>query len=251
MIIYGHRGAKGEAPENSLAGFRHAYSNGVRHFEMDVLLAGNGEPVVHHDLTTERTTGDDGRISDRSAAQLAAMDIRRGTMAWPDRCGIPRLTDVLDACPDFQHLQLEVKSDQRSRMNVLCNRLSELIQRRGWHDRIAITSSDTWVLREIKRRGQRIQTGLVWDRRFPTPLKATRKLDCRFLCLHTKLASGSVVEAAHQNNLHVSVWTENRIQRMVELERQGVDSIITDYPTSANMYFDNRRRRNRETALSE
>ncbi|PAV27446.1 glycerophosphoryl diester phosphodiesterase [Tamilnaduibacter salinus] len=251
MIIYGHRGAKGEAPENSLPGFRHAYGNGLRHFEMDVMLSGNGEPVVHHDLTTDRTTGQEGRISDRTADELAGMDVRQGTLTWPEHCGIPRLTDVLDACPDFQHLQLEVKSDQRSRMNVLCNRLAELIQRRQWHSRVAITSSDTWVLREIKRRGQYIQTGLVWDRRFPTPLKAARKLDCQYLCLNTKLASASVVEAAHQSRLHVSVWTENRIQQMLELERHGVDSIITDYPTSAHMYFENRRRRVLEPALSD
>ena len=38
MIVYGHRGAKGEAPENTLAGFTHAYRHGVRHFELDLSL---------------------------------------------------------------------------------------------------------------------------------------------------------------------------------------------------------------------
>jgi len=40
--------------------------------------------------------------------------------------------------------------------------------------------------------------------------------------------------------MHVSCWTVNRIQDMLRLEAMGVDSVITDYPTSTRMFFDNR-----------
>lgn len=240
MIIYGHRGAKAEAPENTLPGFENAYKNGTRHFEMDVLLAGSGEPVINHDLTTDRTTGIAGKVGEMTVAELAALDARHGTAPWPEPCGIPTLNQVLEACPGFAHLQLEVKSDQHGRMNSLWNRLVELIQRNHWHERVAVTSSDARFLRQIKRRDRHLKTGLVFDKRFPNPVKQAERLGCHYLCLNWRLCSTGVVEAAHKAGLHVSVWTVNRIQDMQDLEKMGVDSIITDYPTSTQVYYESR-----------
>ncbi|BES70950.1 glycerophosphodiester phosphodiesterase [Marinobacter nanhaiticus D15-8W] len=240
MIIYGHRGAKGEAPENTLPGFKHAYKHGIRHFEMDILLSANGEPVVIHDTTTDRTTGVEGKVGELTTEALSQLDARHNTVPWHQPCSIPTLRQVLDTCPDFAHMQFEVKTDERQRMNVLCNRLAELIQKNHWYDRAALTSSNTWFLREVKRRDHNIRTGLVFDKRFPNPVKNAKRLGCDYLCLNARLCSTAVVEAAHKEGLHVSVWTVNRIQDMLDLEKMGIDSIITDFPTSTLMYFENR-----------
>ncbi|OEY67125.1 glycerophosphodiester phosphodiesterase [Marinobacter sp. X15-166B] len=242
MIIYGHRGAKGEAPENTLAGFEHAYRHGIRHFELDLVLSKDGVPMVLHDLTLERTTGQAGKAADYTAAELRGMDARRNTTTWPRVTTIPSLTDVLAACPDCESLQLEVKTDSRARLNVLGNRVTELIQRENLYDRVVVTSSDAWFLQEIQRRDRRIRRGLVVERRFPKATTAAIRLQCDYLCLNWKICSAALVEEAHRRGMHVSVWTVNRIHDMLELERQGVDSIITDFPTSTKMYFDNRAR---------
>ena len=240
MIVYGHRGAKGEAPENTLPGFRHAYRQGIRHFELDLVLSKDGKPVLVHDLTTERTTGQKGSVSQYTAAELAAMDARRNTSTWPVRTGIPTLEDLLDQFDDIEHFQLEVKKDSHARLNVLCNRLTEIIQHRNLYQTAAITSSDTWFLKEIRRRNKRIRTGLVTERRFPRPLRIATGLRCDYLCINWKLCSPELVKNAHRREMHVSCWTVNRIQDMLQLEAMGVDSIITDYPTSTRMFFDNR-----------
>jgi len=240
MIVYGHRGAKGEAPENTLPGFRHAYRQGIRHFELDLVLSKDGKPVLVHDLTTERTTGQKGNVGQYTAAELAAMDARRNTSTWPVRTGIPTLEDLLEQFSDIEHFQLEVKKDSRARLNVLCNRLTEIIQHRNLYQTAAITSSDTWFLKEIRRRNKRIRTGLVTERRFPRPLRIASGLGCDYLCINWKLCSPELVENAHRREMHVSCWTVNRIQDMLWLEAMGVDSIITDYPTSTRMFFDNR-----------
>ncbi|WP_417514382.1 glycerophosphodiester phosphodiesterase [Marinobacter sp.] len=242
MIVYGHRGAKGEAPENTLAGFSHAYRQGVRHFELDLVLSKDGKPVLVHDLTTDRTTGQKGQVSQYTAAELAAMDARRNTISWPVRTGIPTLEDLLDQFGDVEHFQLEVKKDSRARLNILCNRLTEIIQHRNLYKTAAITSADTWFLKEIRRRNKRIRTGLVAERRFPRPLGVATRLGCHYLCINWKLCSPELVETARKREMHVSCWTVNRIQDMLQLEAMGVDSIITDYPTSTRMYFDNRSR---------
>lgn len=242
MIIYGHRGAKGEAPENTLPGFIHTYRHGIRHFEVDVQLSRDGEPVLVHDLTVDRTTREKGKVANYTAKQLAAMDARHGGPPWPHKAGIPALQDMLHICPDFKHLQLEVKTDSRQRLNVLCNRLVELVQRHHWYERVTLTSSDNWFLQEVKRRDRHITTGLVAEKRFPNALSVARRLRCDYLCLSWKLCSRSLVEQAHLLGIHVSVWTVNRIHDMLSLEAKGVDSVITDYPTSFQIYSENRLR---------
>lgn len=242
LTIYGHRGAKGEAPENTLAGFDHAYGHGVRHFELDLVLSADGVPVVIHDLTTDRTTGKSGKVAQTSAAELSHLDARRNTTSWPKPVGIPTLEDVLARVPDFQHIQLEVKTDQRSRLNILCNRLTELIQRKELQQRVVITSGDTRFLQETRRRDRTITIGLVADKRFPNPANLASRLGCRYLCLNWRICSEAIVETAHRRDMHVSTWTVNRIHDMLALEKKGVDSIITDYPTSTQMYFENRAR---------
>ncbi|MBW7470299.1 glycerophosphodiester phosphodiesterase [Marinobacter sp. M216] len=242
MIVYGHRGAKGEAPENTLPGFVHAYRHGIRHFELDLVLSKDGKPVLVHDLSVDRTTGQKGDVSSYTAAELADMDARRNTSSWPRKIGIPTLEDLLDQFDDLQHLQLEVKKDSRHRLNILCNRVTEIIQRRDLYETAAITSSDTWFLKQIRRRNKRIRIGLVAERKFPRPLNIATRLGCDYLCLNWKLCSKELVANAHRKELHVSTWTVNRIHDMLQLEEMGVDSIITDYPTSTRIFFDNRAR---------
>lgn len=242
MIVYGHRGAKGEAPENTMPGFIHAYRHGIRHFELDLVLSKDGVPVLVHDLTVDRTTGQTGNVSQYTAAELADMDARRNTSAWPRKAGIPTLENLLDQFDDLEHLQLEVKKDNRARLNILCNRLTEVIQRRNLYQTAAITSSDPWFLRELRRRDKNLRIGLVAERKFPKPLNLATRLGCEYFCVNWKILNADMVAQAHKRNMHVSTWTVNRIHDMLKLEEMGVDSIITDYPTSTRMFFDNRAR---------
>lgn len=242
MIVYGHRGAKGEAPENTLAGFTHAYRHGVRHFELDLVLSKDGKPVIVHDLTVDRTTGHKGSVGSFTAEELAGMDARRNGKPWPRAVGIPSLETLLNDYPDFEHLQLEVKKDNRQRLNILCNRLIEVIQRRDLYNRVVITSSDPWFLQQARRRDTKVRIGLVTDRKFPKPVNAAARLHCDFLCIGWRICTEGIVTDAHRRGMHVSTWTVNRIHDMLQLEAKGVDSIITDYPTSTRMYFDNRSR---------
>lgn len=242
MIVYGHRGAKGEAPENTLEGFLHAYRHGIRHFELDLVLSKEGTPVMVHDLTVDRTTSSRGSVGAFTTAELADMDARGHSSTWPTRTGIPTLESLLDMFDDLEHLQLEVKKDSRQRLNVLCNRLTEIIQKRELYHRAVVTSTSPWFLREIRRRDRNIRTGLVAERRFPWPLGTATRLECRYFCANWKILNRELVEAAHRRGMHVSAWTVNRIHDMLKLEAMGVDSIITDYPTSSRIFFDNRAR---------
>ena len=78
VLIVGHRGARNLWPENSLDGFRRTRDLGVDAVEFDVHLARDGDLVVIHDPTLERTTEGTGTVADRTAAQLAATPSAQG-----------------------------------------------------------------------------------------------------------------------------------------------------------------------------
>ena len=72
--VVGHRGAAGHAPENTLAGLRKAVELGATWVEFDVVLTGDGVPVLLHDDTLERTTNGRGSIAETALADVRSLD---------------------------------------------------------------------------------------------------------------------------------------------------------------------------------
>jgi len=93
--VIAHRGASGEAPENTLAAFRLAWIQGADGVEMDVHLSGDGQVLVHHDADTRRTAGVDLTLAETPAEQLRRLDVG----SWKAPCfhgeRIPTLAEVL------------------------------------------------------------------------------------------------------------------------------------------------------------
>lgn len=73
-VIYAHRGASGYAPENTLESFKLAMEMGADGFELDVHVSRDGELIVIHDETVDRTTNGIGRIMDMTLQQIKALD---------------------------------------------------------------------------------------------------------------------------------------------------------------------------------
>lgn len=232
MIIIGHRGARGEAPENTLAAFRHAINSGVRHFELDVRLARDERPVVIHDDTIDRTTGDAGKVANLSAAQLAALDARRNTPGWRTPTGIPTLEEVLVGCPEAMSWQLEIKNDKPARIKLLVQRMAALIGQLRIASRVTLTSLDTSVLKTALREAPELARGYVVETAISNPLTTAKKLECSLLIANWRITDEALVAAAHAANMPVSVWTVNDLVVAERMRNIGVDSLITDFPTA-------------------
>lgn len=86
--IVGHRGCVERAPENTLEAFERAESFGVDAIELDVRSARDGELVVIHDATVDRTTSGHGAVGELSVAQLKQLEVDGGYK-------IPTLSEVL------------------------------------------------------------------------------------------------------------------------------------------------------------
>jgi len=228
-LIYGHRGAKGEAPENTLAGFKQCLAHGVRRCELDLHLSKDGELMVIHDPTLKRTTGRRGKVVEHDAEELTQYDARQGGPSWKQPCPIPRLADLFEQC-DFEHWQLEVKSVSRVRAARSVLAIKALADRHGLLDRVTVTSGSRKVLRALKRLTPELSCGLVAEYAWLDPLKVAKQYDCSLLALKWTLCTPERIAKARQLGLHVSVWTVNDPALMRRLADFGVDSLITDYP---------------------
>lgn len=239
-LLIAHRGGAGLAPENTLSAFRSAVEDwGADILELDVHLSRDGELVVIHDPTVDRTTDGTGRVAERTLDQLRALDaghrFRDVTGDYPFRgrgVRIPLFREVLEA---FPHTRLNVDS----KAPEAAGPLAETVRRHGARDRVLIAG-----VTEACRAGARGYGG---------PWGASRPQIARFFCLHRaglarlhrarpdvlqvpefwrgmRLVTRRFVRDAHALNLPVHVWTVDDPVTMRRFLEWGVDGIQTDRP---------------------
>ncbi len=233
MLVYGHRGAAGEAPENTIAGFRHAIERGTRHFELDVQMSKDGKLVVIHDNKVNRTTYCRGNVNRFTANELAKMDARRGTPPWPRKkdANIATLDAVLDATPETKSYQIEVKTARQAVINNIAEQLAERFPNRRAAQRIIVTSSDLKLHASLQEIAPHISRGLVSLQ--PNPLATLQEYQCDYLAAAWGVCNYYLVQRARKAGIQVSVWTVNDPLLIKNLYRLNVHSVITDYPSMA------------------
>lgn len=235
--IVGHRGARGEAPENTMAGFQHVINAGVRDIELDVRLSADGHLIVLHDRDVDRTTWHSGPAHHYSLADLGLLDARRNTPGWHSPMGVPGLREVIDFCPDDTRFQLEIKGAPKPILQRLAHALRDLARERELHQRVVVTSSHTGFLRMIHTMDPRMRRGYVCQYRYLQPVSRSANLGCEWLMAHFTLITPRLVKKAHRKGLKLSAWTVNDLMEAERLERLGVDSVITDFPTGFAAHF--------------
>lgn len=228
-LIYGHRGAKGEAPENTLSSFQQCLSHGIDRCELDLHLSADNQLMVIHDTTLKRTTGRRGKVVEHTADELVALDARASGPQWPRPCPVPRLEELFERCA-FAHWQLEVKSASRTRAASTVLAIRDMAERHGLLDKVTVTSSSRTVLRAAQELVPDLARGLVAEYAWLDPLKVARNYGCTMLALNWTLCTPERLLKAQKQGLHVSVWTVNEPALMRRLADFGVDSLITDFP---------------------
>jgi glycerophosphoryl diester phosphodiesterase len=162
VLIVGHRGARNLWPENSLAGFAKTRDLGIDGVEFDVHLSRDGEIVVIHDPSLERTTEGRGPVADRTAAELAATRLRDGGGE-----GVPTLEAVLDVyAGSAMELHIEIKTDFLGRPYPgLERKILHSVARRGLEQQAILTCFVPEVLETVRRLSPRQNVLCSLDRR--------------------------------------------------------------------------------------
>ena len=236
-LVIGHRGAAGEAPENTLAAFELALRQGADGIELDVHLSADGVPVVIHDPRLDRTTSGAGRVRDHTLAALRRLDAgswfnqRYPAKARPRYAGlkIPTLAEALASARDRNCLvYVEIKRPHSFQGEIVPKVLEE-IDRAAVRSIVTVISFDLPTLRRLRHLDSEIALGIDFTR----PLLAIRRaesLGATTLAPHWAFASKGFIGRAHRAGLRVLVWDLDQALWMRRKISDGVDGIITRYP---------------------
>lgn len=232
MIVIGHRGARGEAPENTIAGARHAIERGVRHFEIDLRLSADMQLVVVHDAGLRRTAGISRRVSKLTARELSQLDCRASGTPWPNRrnTGVPTLDALVAATPEIRSWQLELKAGPSRYSRNLVAAVCEWLQ--GRTDQFVVTSFDTQLLEGVRNTLPDVALG--WVSETEKTAAELKRLQCSMLVAHWRcLQRASNIRALQRAGIEVSTWTVNDASVIERMHKLGLDSVISDYPSMA------------------
>jgi glycerophosphoryl diester phosphodiesterase len=237
--VYAHRGGARLRPENTLLAFDHGLSLGADGLEFDVHLSRDGEVVVHHDTTLERTTNGRGPVAALTADELGRLDAGYRFEGYRGRAGgLPRLEDVLRRYPSIPLIiELKVNRPELARRTIDAVRAAKAV------DRVALGSYGTRVLRAARAYEPAIRTGSSREEtrlalyrswvRWPVRRPSYQEYQVPEVSGMTRVVSPRFVRYAHDAGLHVNVWTVDDADDMRRLLSWGVDAIISDRPDIA------------------
>ena len=232
--IIGHRGARANAPENTLAGMRAAHDEGARWVEFDVKLTADGVPIIIHDETLDRTTDGKGKVRERTADQIARLDAG----AWFDRRfageGVPTLEATLELLARFKMgFNLEIKPCPGREAETADAALD--VVARHWPSDLPvpiISSFKAESLRAARRIAPHLPRGYLVERLPRGWREEAQELECKAVHPGMRDLTREQVAAVKAAGYPILAWTVNEPARARELLAWGVDSLITDKPAA-------------------
>jgi glycerophosphoryl diester phosphodiesterase len=238
-LVAAHRGGAALGPENSVLAFRQALALGVDALELDVHLSADGEVVVLHDATLDRTTTGRGPVREATSAALASLRLRTRDGHVTDEA-IPTLAQVLDlAAPARVAILPEIKAAPDGRPYPgIEEKVLALIGARGLLARATVQAFAPETIERVRALAPGVRTMLLVGRGRMKGARAAPAMAVQWavdsgatdLGIDHRLVDRSVVDAARKASVRLAVWTVNDaadMRRMIDL---GVDVIMTDRP---------------------
>lgn len=250
MEIWAHRGASAEAPENTMSAFRLAAEQGADAIEFDVHRTADGELVVIHDETIDRTSNGRGVVADLTLEQLRrySYDVSHGSVAhglgnehgpWnendrgDEREPIPTLEEVLEWLPADMQANVELKTLPTFYPGIAA-RAADIITVSGVSDRVWVSSFNHHTLAEVRAQAPQLRLGVLTGAHLWRP--ADYVSSCGAAAYHPSAASlqtPEIVAECHGAGLRVHVWTLDDPEHIRLAEALGVDAVITNAPGAA------------------
>ena len=228
MLAIAHRGASGYAPENTLAAFRKALSQGVTFIETDLHLTRDAHFVAIHDEKVDRTTTGHGEINQLTLAEVRRLDA--GSWFASEFSGerVPTLVEILEFTRKHDVVfYLELKPNgfwggEHALVSALRGS-SEIA-------RSVIISFDPSILAGLRKIEPTLMTGLLYEGTMEQPFEKALEIGARQLVVRGDLVTPNLLQQARKRDLQVVCWTVNSPAHMRMLVSAGVDGIMTDYP---------------------
>jgi len=240
--VVAHRGASEDCPENTMAAFRQAETEGADRIELDVQLTRDGRVIVMHDETIDRTSTGRGAVAEVAITDLEGLDA--GSWFSSDFASepIPSLEDVLAwTASSGMHLNIELKNH---RGDLEARQLARAVVALLGEDESAlaevqISSFDRAAVAEAADACPRCDVALLWEANDDEdPLEVVAETGADSLNLSHRYVTARLVSEAHRSGVPIRVYTVNDEADIRRAMALGVDAIITDRPEEARAALD-------------
>ena len=229
MLIIGHRGAKGVAPENTMESLQAGYDAQADMLEFDVRSTKDNVLVVIHDARLLRTHRRPVAINNLTLDQL-----RELTLHEP----VPTLQEVLDEFYGKIILNIEVKSRGAGEAVIKLLKKRYITKAADW-DNVLVSCFKTSELIKMRKLSSRVNLALLHDDNPFIFIAYQRRLRLTAVGFHRLYLNRFALEIAKKSGLFIYVYTVNRLGALQILEQQGVDGVVTNYPETFRRYLEN------------
>jgi glycerophosphoryl diester phosphodiesterase len=233
-LIIAHRGHSIAVPENTLEAYRTAIELGVEMIECDVNRTKDGELVMIHDWTLDRTTSGSGRVEDLTLAELQALDA--GSRFDPTFAGVrvPTTAETLDLAREAGvWMCFEVKGETPAHYRRVAEQLVDLFVAKdalGWafmssydHDALAAAKAK---VPELMLAPERLPDDVPVD--IPEAIRQAEALGAEVLQNHWRHITTEVVDALHARGIGIWTWPTTEDEGIVRSLDAGVDGVMGD-----------------------
>lgn len=228
-LIGAHRGASGDAPENTIAAFDLALEQGAELLEFDVHRSADGELVVHHDYDLTRTSGVPGEIRELPAAVIVSRDVGawRGELWVGQR--VPTLELMLARYGTRAALNIEIKVNREPYPGIE-DAVAAAVREHSLLDNVIVSSFNVPTVARLRAVDTGLQVGLLAEDRPDAAITAAQELGATAVHLETGLITEARVRRIHAAHMFLLAWTVDDPVEIVRLTSLGVDAILSNYP---------------------
>ncbi len=242
--IFAHRGASAYAPENTLAAFELALHQGADAIELDAKLSADGQVVVIHDPSVDRTTTEHGLVKHLTLAELRRLDAGSHFDIAYQGEPIPTLEEVFRAVGQLTYINVEL-TNYNAPLDDLPEKVAALVKRYKLAKRVMFSSFNPIAIIRTHRLLPDTPIGLLAAKGWPGAwARSWIGRSIPYQSLHPELGdvTEELVEVTHQRQSRMFVYTVNQAEDMQRLFELGVDGILTDDPVLARQSMEIARR---------
>lgn len=235
IFVAAHRGWCAKYPENTMPAFRAALEIGVDQLETDVRITKDGELVLIHDATVDRTTNGTGKVCDYTLEELRALDAGNGEK-------IPTLTEFMELVKDHPTLTIDLELKEyplpgwEAVSYDVCDRVLKIVEEYGFADRMVINSwsgkLNEYIFRKYGKK-YRQHTFYPKEKLGPCELDPYSFAYCACICgMHDGTTSVGEIRKWHEET-GVRPWAGRRIntEELIDLAvEMGVELITCNDP---------------------
>lgn len=231
-LILAHRGARLEAPENTLPAFAKAKEMGADGVELDVLLCKDQHWVITHNDDLRQYAGTQGRVSRLNLRELKGLDFGSHFSPQFRNERIPTLAELFELLRGHLLINVEIK-----KTNILNNDsedlLIRLIRDMKMEEQVWISSFNIFALRRMARKAPELRRGYLF---YEGQDFFSRRGGWDFLVspqswnISRALVRERTIEDIHRKGREAWIWTVNEAAEAEKFSRLGADVLITDDP---------------------